>query len=311
MKNIKTLAGFTLKDAEARADIEVLKNKTASLEEAITDLPSGGGSNNGANSKVFEFKFEGELSEDGDTLTLNEANASLVDELFAYIKNNLADISGIHFYASTLPTDMSIPVTYFGGSFVAINLQGSFIASFMPPIEPVHIILQPSSTDKPASFWMSDASFMNYITNEGGTVIVSLRGSSGGGGSSGGLSIKQITFTDRPSLIAWHNEQYQKGATYLSARAVMSSQGYASLFNDFEIGESIFGFYKTLISNDENSLYTSVTKVVCDDIATSLLLNRTARYSNDGVELGSDTSQTLSDEYWTALGLSVTVYYIE
>lgn len=131
-----------------------------------------------------------------------------------------------------------------------------------------------------------------------------------GGGS--GLQIKQITFTDRPSLIAWHNEQFAKGTQYLSVLAKMAAQNYESQFNSFELNTNLFKINKYLIYNYDTELILQHTIVNIDSMQTSLTLNRTVTFNtSNSVSLGENTTQVLPDNSWTGLGLSVTITYIE
>lgn len=125
---------------------------------------------------------------------------------------------------------------------------------------------------------------------------------SGSGGSGGGLSIKQITFTDRPTLYAWLQDNHSK-----VIKTVLTTQGNVLVFDIVE-RQSDFRFMA--LSTSDFRDYVNQTATWIPSI-TVLCVNNTFVDMFSGQENTELPMNTLQDEYWAAMSASLTVYYIE
>lgn len=129
-------------------------------------------------------------------------------------------------------------------------------------------------------------------------------------GGGGGLSIKKIEFTDRPTLYAWLQNNLDK-----VVKAVMTTNQFPAPVNYSTVlaqsGGSITYYFlqyhiSTRGSMDAGDLtlqpYASVAAV------TSLPF---VSYAEGEVGVSGVSGQLIPDEYWGAMELCMTIYYIE
>lgn len=127
-------------------------------------------------------------------------------------------------------------------------------------------------------------------------------GGNSGGNTGGGLTIKEITFTDRPSMYAWLQENSQKLLKVAATSPIFAAPLNLSVF-DASIGEtneyslSTFSAWCT-----EDVVHCSCTTITLYGTYTKFVMG------NDGQE---GDVQEIPDEYWAAIGLEVKVYYLE
>ena len=139
-----------------------------------------------------------------------------------------------------------------------------------------------------------------------------------GGGSGGGLSIKKIEFTDRPTAWEWLKSNYHKAIKATLSASIMPVALIYNTFNaiyDLDANE-ITSIYLTAMNPDtiaENGvnylhrlLKITETGTTALTGANSIALKTTPTITMDGVQ-----PQTLPDVYWAQLSASLTVYYIE
>lgn len=131
---------------------------------------------------------------------------------------------------------------------------------------------------------------------------------------SGGLQVKQITFTDRPSLWSWLNSKWEKILT-----GVAKMDGKTLNFNTIE-DVRLDGVLSSIYISRTSLNYYSTTNIseVCSNTAkitaTNVQLEMSAdiRVLPDGtVESIAPIIQVLEDSNWSALGVSITITYIE
>jgi hypothetical protein len=130
-------------------------------------------------------------------------------------------------------------------------------------------------------------------------------GGNGGGGASGGLSIKKITFTDRPALYTWLKNN---GNKFL--KAVLSSNQMPVPF----IYEGIFidDNDVTLTHYDTFGAYSGDTEVTLEIGATQARIFGDQGLQIYGGRVGEKLAiTTIPDEYWSPMGASCTIYYID
>lgn len=135
-----------------------------------------------------------------------------------------------------------------------------------------------------------------------------------GGGSSGGLSIKSITFTDRPTAYEWLNANSTKAikavltalyngvAVTLPCNSVYNNGGGCIWFVGtigIHKGNGVDIWYPMFEINNQD------TKMAGGEFAVLKVRD------DSGIELTYPPRQDFPDEYWAALSAQLTVYYID
>lgn len=126
-----------------------------------------------------------------------------------------------------------------------------------------------------------------------------------------GLQLKQITFTDRPSLWTWLQSNWQK---ILSG--VARSQGETLNFNTIEdlSSDNILSqliLSRTQLTYDGNEYLIYSSEVVIDSNQVKIKQFADVSITNNVVSTSSSGIDILPDEYWTATSTSITLTYIE
>jgi len=119
-----------------------------------------------------------------------------------------------------------------------------------------------------------------------------------GSGSSGGLSIKKIEFTDRPSLYEWLNNNVGKVIKLLFSYNQFPAPVTFPIVATLESDHLYYQFIELLM---EQTVMTHLTFVVDSDI--------TKLWEGKVNDLAGETE--VPDEYWAAFEVLVTVYYID
>ena len=127
------------------------------------------------------------------------------------------------------------------------------------------------------------------------------------GGSGGGLVVKQITFTDRPSLASWMQDNWGK----CIQATINSSLGNFSA-NSFSVANMAkVSAYYVFNGNTKSIRFDSVSVYFAQN-PTVIAKDEFISLNNDNTISGTyDPEIQLPDEYWTAQGVSVTITYIE
>ncbi len=128
-----------------------------------------------------------------------------------------------------------------------------------------------------------------------------------GGGASGGLSIKRITFTDRPTLWEWLKNEDQKSRLGNVVKITAGVAGALYAFHNFSTGKVEGEFYSATLTSTTLVPYGQGNFVVSGKYAD---INPTHIDLAEVYASGDNEVQTIPDEYWSAVGLSITVYYI-
>lgn len=140
-----------------------------------------------------------------------------------------------------------------------------------------------------------------------------------GGGASGGLSIKKIEFTDRPSAWEWFKSNYAKAikatlSASLIGGAVISYNNVNARFSSG--GDSVTSVYLTsiypYIIDDAQVDYSNIL-LKLTDIDTSVIMgtNNIVFTDTPTINIEGTMPQTLPDIYWTQLSAKLTVYYVD
>lgn len=137
------------------------------------------------------------------------------------------------------------------------------------------------------------------------------------GGSGGGLSIKSITFTDRPTAWEWLVSNYQKVIkAFLSVSLIPMPLVYSVVTATYntstnEVSAVFFtAVYPNQISENQvkyNNIYLKITSTETEAITGE---NNTVLSETPSIALSGATPTTLPDSYWANLSGSLTVYYI-
>lgn len=130
-------------------------------------------------------------------------------------------------------------------------------------------------------------------------------GGSGGGNNGGGLSIKQVTVTDRAAAFELLSNIHTR-----IVKAAFSVQGVDTVFDHVVISSNgsmfqLIGIYYNFRSTDGKETYTQELKIV------SIHDMEDMSYIWDGNVGEAAESTQVPDAYWAAMSASLTVYYIE
>lgn len=141
-------------------------------------------------------------------------------------------------------------------------------------------------------------------------------GSGTGGSGGGGLSIKSITFTDRPTAYAWLSDNSQKliKAT-LASNQTPYPLNFTNYFSSSSNGINNFNFssiipepYLTANRVVQASTYFSISY----DSARVAMNGVTIEFYDDQQPDITQSSLTeIPDAYWSSLAAQFTCYYIE
>lgn len=118
--------------------------------------------------------------------------------------------------------------------------------------------------------------------------------------SGGGFTIKKVEFTDRPSLYAWLQNNFDK-MIKVSMNHIQMAQPLT--FTDWEHhdGDDSYSFYKIYLSTGSLSFAKELSNI-----------NSSGAFNESKMREDGDVVKTqLPDEYWATLSASVTIYYIE
>jgi hypothetical protein len=178
------------------------------------------------------------------------------------------------------------------------------------------------STLKPknnGSFPIAEAK--DITVDENGTrldaKLTELANSTGGGsGGGGGLSIKSITFADRPTAHAWLSENFQK---LLKATLTSNQTPYPLNFTNYYAtssnGESSFQFASIMPEPYlyENRVVQSSTFFRLGSNKSLVAMNGVSIefYNDKQPEITESTVTEIPDAYWSALSAQFTFYYID
>ena len=152
----------------------------------------------------------------------------------------------------------------------------------------------------------------------GDTVSWSYIDLAGAGGSGGGLSIKEITFTDRPSAWEWLCNNHQKVLkSFITLNTMAQATNFTSCFAAFSVTSNSeiksFIFTDTIFAPEGdvrlciNSPYFELDGT--QTIAT--MMPNAVTIDDDGtISVFEQPTQTFPDEYWAVLECNLTCYYI-
>ena len=133
--------------------------------------------------------------------------------------------------------------------------------------------------------------------------------------ASSGISIKKVAFTDRPSLWNWLQANYTKISNVKLWSNVnqcvddMIFIGHRNIAN----GESVpsrFSFYTIYPQQYSTDLELTISRVEVYDNECKIDVYTRYQVVNDTVT-SEGQSQTVPDEYWSAMGIEVTIYYFD
>lgn len=131
-----------------------------------------------------------------------------------------------------------------------------------------------------------------------------------------GLSIKKIAFTDRPSLWEWLQSNWDNAfrcKITLADGSVITNLSVATLFHD--TGEiSYVQFHDVMLNasymgTDYFAHTINITNYnTTMDTKTNIRVNKA-----DGTVIGEGSTDyaEIPDEYWSAMGTEVTIYYFD
>lgn len=168
----------------------------------------------------------------------------------------------------------------------------------------------------PLGFWrFADKGWTTEINAETEMGIYCV-GTTNTSNASGGLSIKKIEFTDRPSAYAWLVENYLSVIRcVLRADIIANPMVFNSIefvggvapvvrFANISIGFSGSGDASTIINNFVLFVVTNES-IVATMNGASLIYN-----SDDTFDLVYDGASDIPDEYWSAANISLEIYYM-
>lgn len=134
--------------------------------------------------------------------------------------------------------------------------------------------------------------------------------------AAGGISIKKAVFTDRPSLWAWLQANYTKISNVKLWTSVSQCVDDMHFIGHGSVGANQptrFSFYTIYPQNYESNLILTVSRVEvyhnqCDiaiygkfDVVNDCIVDNSAK----------PQIQVIPDEYWSAMGIEVTIYYFD
>lgn len=134
-------------------------------------------------------------------------------------------------------------------------------------------------------------------------------GGGGNGGASGGLSIKKIEFTDRPSLYAWLQSNMGKllmTETYAGDPEPLKCNTF-TVWRANDAENTVTYCFNTMYIND-NSINDD-TRLTNHHIRVDISPTTTMMMRGNEGEVC--TKQEIPDAYWAYRGVSVTAYYID
>lgn len=120
------------------------------------------------------------------------------------------------------------------------------------------------------------------------------------GVSSGGFTIKKVEFTDRPSLYAWLQNNFDK-MIKVSLNHIQLVQPVTFTDWVYNLGDASYSFYRIELSIGSLGFSKELTQISSSGTFSW------AKVSEDG-----DVVHTqLPDEYWGYMSAVVTIWYIE
>lgn len=136
----------------------------------------------------------------------------------------------------------------------------------------------------------------------------------GGGIPEGAMVIKKAVFTDRPSLWEWIQANWQK-----AFRAMISTADGLTLTNLSVFSLPINGtisfvqFHDTVVNASKKTTDFFGHSVRINNIEATMSTKACVRVSATGEVIGEGSTDyaQIPDEYWAAMGITVTVYYFE
>lgn len=150
-------------------------------------------------------------------------------------------------------------------------------------------------------------------------------GTGTGGGSSGGMSVKSITFTDRPTAWEWLcNNYYKVTKTFITASVIPKPIVFetCSPYLDPNTGEVMSMYFATFLPlNVEAKNYIAATyyaRITDTKIQLQVAGNHLLSFADytetgggDLIGITGEDPTDLPDEYWSQMGAQLTCYYIE
>lgn len=127
-----------------------------------------------------------------------------------------------------------------------------------------------------------------------------------------GIKINKIVFTDRPSLWAWMVENARKiNSAEIFSNGVPCGTFKVTPFSDEEtatlISASFSSIYTDIYENGEMTVDFSTVSVTGSGSTLNFL--KTYNLGETITKVGDTGVMPLPDEYWTATGTEVTIYY--
>ncbi len=121
----------------------------------------------------------------------------------------------------------------------------------------------------------------------------------GGNNTGGGLSIKEITFTDRPTLYAWLQNNFDK-----IVKCNMSSAQDEKPINfcvwSYHNGDGSYSFDGLTLNGGSLTFTKKKVAIGSNEVRIEY------QFIDNDIE-----TNVIPDEYWAAVGAAITIYYIE
>lgn len=262
------------------------------LDEKLESMGEGGGT--GGGSYVLE------INADSGTLTNEQYNA-----LVANAPNVIACYMGAVYLR---PLMMDESVANFG-NFMSVSESEETAL-----IVTLGLVIDMNSKAYSVTQIPKEVATTSYVQNA--------VANASGGGSSGGMSVKSITFTDRPTAYAWLCENSAK----VIKSALASNQTPIPLnFSTLEVsstgdGNNYFTFTSftlttTIYGSSVNNISFDTPYARIDRSSTEVAMGTIGvifgvaeqSYQTDG----TDNITNIPDKYWSAMSAQLTCYYIE
>ncbi len=133
----------------------------------------------------------------------------------------------------------------------------------------------------------------------------------GTGGSSGGMSVKSITFTDRPTAFEWLQNNFQKVIkSWISAN--MGDGIKTITFTSIEHAITTFRFTDLfMITEGSDFRILSYYMVINDTEVKMSMTPHQALLHENGNQVSIYELSTIPDAYWATISAQLTCYYFE
>lgn len=131
-------------------------------------------------------------------------------------------------------------------------------------------------------------------------------------GGTSGLQVKQITFTDRPSLFSWLQSNTTKILTVI-ARMISGSNLLTVQFEGLNIiypSNTSFRFQKYQTTSSSDLFRLNITTITINNTLTTIEEQRGVVFA-DPLVIDAYKGNDIPDEYWNNLQMSVEITYIE